>query len=80
MSQEDIENMLRESGRGMTLDELVRATGLSKGTIQRNVNTLWRKHKVSRMYQFDELTDIRYVFYYYGGRLPQDNEGMKKDR
>ena len=77
MSKEDIEKMLRESGRGMTLDELTEATGLSKGTVQRNVNALWNEHKVSRMYKFNEL-NIRYVYYFFGNRLPGDNMGMAK--
>jgi predicted transcriptional regulator len=77
MSKEDIEKMLRESGRGMTLDELAEATGLSKGTVQQNVNALWNEHSVSRMYRFDD-SNVRFVYYYYGGRLPGDNGGMAK--
>lgn len=77
MSQEIIREMLRESGRGMTLEELALVTGISKGSVQRHVNTLWRKHEVSRMYKFNEL-NVRYVYYYYGGRMPGDNGGLAK--
>ena len=69
---DDVRNLLRESGRGMTLEELAHATGLAKGTVQRNVADLWKKHEISRMYKFNEL-NIRYVYYFYGSRMPNDN-------
>ena len=77
MSKEDIEKILKETGRGMTLDELAQIAGLSKGTIQQNVNALWNEHKVSRIYKFNEL-NVRYVYYFYGGKMLGDNRGMKK--
>jgi predicted transcriptional regulator len=73
MGQEDVRNVLKETGRGMSLEELARMTGLAKTTVLRNVNTLWRRHEVSRMYRFDEVTNVRYVYYFYGSRMPNDN-------
>ena len=77
MGQEEIEQLLRESGRGMSLEELARATGLAKTTVLRNVNKLWRDHRVSRMYKFNE-ENVRYVYYSFGGRAQGDDKGMKK--
>lgn len=77
MSKEDIEKILKETGRGMTLDELAKVAGISKGTVQQNVNALWNEHSVSRIYKFNEL-NVRYVYYYYGGRMPGDNGGLAK--
>ena len=80
MSKDDIRNILKETGRGMSLEELTRVTGLAKTTVLRNANDLWRGHEVSRMYRLDEVTNIRYVYYYYGSRMPQDNERcLRKD-
>ena len=72
MSQDEIRNVLKETGRGMSLEELARVTGLAKTTVLRNANTLWRRHEISRMYRLDEMTNIRYVYYYYG-TLEGDN-------
>jgi DNA-binding MarR family transcriptional regulator len=77
MGQEEIEDLLRESGRGMSLEELARATGLAKTTVLRNVNKLWRDHRVSRMYKFND-ENVRYVYYSFGGRAQDDDKGMKK--
>ena len=74
MSQDEIRNVLKETGRGMSLEELARATGLAKTTVLRNANVLWRRHEISRMYRLDELTNVRFVYYYYGSRMLQDNE------
>jgi len=73
MSQQEIVSVLKESGRGMSLEELARVTGLAKTTVLRNANTLWRRHEISRMYRLDELTNIRFVYYYYGPNLEGDN-------
>ena len=79
MAQDDIRDVLRETGRGMSLEELARITGLAKTTVLRNVNTLWRRHECSRMYRVDELTNIRYVYYFFGGNKDGDNS-MKYTR
>ena len=76
MSKEDVEKILKETGRGMTLEELASAAGISKGTIQQNVNALWNEHKVSRIYKFNEL-NIRYVYYFMAAACQATIEGWR---
>ena len=79
MSQQEIVSVLKESGRGMSLEELARVTGLAKTTVLRNATTLWRRHELSRMYRFDEITHVKYVYYYYGGGRRGDNKLLRQE-
>ena len=79
MSQTDVLDVLRDTGRGMSLEELARVTGLAKTTVLRNANTLWRRHEISRTYRFDEITNVKFVYYSYGGNRRDDNRLLRTE-
>lgn len=77
MSRDDILAALRDTGKPMTLKELVRHTGLAPSTVATQCQKLFKKGEVSRRYWPNE--GYRSYVYYFLGERPsyKQSETMK---